>query len=343
MPWLKARLLTADATDENRSTKDSLAELSAAARKAADDALAVAPDDAAALRVKIDALRISGDRDGARALVGRVASSASQPETAYVLAALDLADHEPLWSSVLERLRVAASAESGPGRARAALAYGLARSGDVAAAKAEVERLASMSRQHPLLPLLRAFAANALPVKAITRVEALPDAGPIAALTDGGRVRGDKGERTGGDKGGHGLPNDARVLVQQGEAARGKGDLDRAQLLFAAALDRNPNDTEALNGLAAIAHSRRDLNGARASYKRVLSINPSYVPALVGLGDVEFESGDRASAMKTYKEIVERFPEGTYPARVKQRLEPAAGASSGASPAPTASATGGGG
>ena len=319
-PWLRTRLLSADATDDTRSTKDSLAELAAAARKAADDALAVTPDDAAALRAKIDSLRISGDRDGARALVGRVAASASQPETAYVLAALDLVDSEPLWSTVLERLRVAASGESGPGRARAALAYGLARSGDVVGAKAEVERLAAMSRQHPLLPLLRAFADHARP---IAKVDA--DAGLAAATADGGRLRVEKGEKPErSDKGGRGLPSDARLLVQQGEAARSRGDYDRAQLLFAAALDRNPNDTEALNGLAAIAHARRDLNGARASYKRVLSINPSYVPALVGLGDVDFESGDRASAMKTYKEIVERFPEGTYPTRVRQRLEPSA-------------------
>ncbi|MBX3185403.1 MAG: zinc-ribbon domain-containing protein [Labilithrix sp.] len=342
-PWLKSRLLASDAADEHRLARDGLNELAAAARKAADDALAVAPDDPGALRAKIDALRISGDREGARAIVARVASSASQPETAYVLAALDLAEAEPLWSTVVERLRVAASAESGPGRARAALAYALARSGDVAGAKAEVERLSSMSRSHPLLPLLRAFADRATP---IAKPEL--DAGP--AVADGGRrEKGEKGER------GHGATsNDPRVLVTQAEAARARGDYDKAQTLYAAALDRNGADTEALSGLAAIAYARRDLNGARASYKRVLSINPSYVPALVGLGDVEWESGDRGSAMKTYKEIVDRFPEGTYPARVKQRLETmtggsssGAGSSGGSTPAPSSapapSDTGGGG
>jgi predicted Zn finger-like uncharacterized protein len=347
MPWLKSRLLAADAADDIRLTKDTLAELSLAARKAADDALAIAPDDPAALRAKIDALRISGDRDGARALVAKVAPSASQPETAYVLAALDLAENEPLWSSLIERLRVAASAESGPGRARAALAYALARSGDVAAAKAEVDRLASMSRQHALLPQLRAFADRAKPAG---KVDLGPDGGAVASGPDAGR----HGPRDSGGPGDRGKPaGDGRQLVAQGEAARMRGDNDRAQSLFAAALDRNPNDAEALNGLAAIAHSRRDLNGARASYKRVLSINPSYVPALVGLADVDWESGDRASAMKTYKEIVDRFPEGTYPARVKHRVDAASGAggssssggSSGAAPAPTPapSDTGGGG
>jgi len=361
VPWLKSRLLAADAADDIRLTKDTLAELSTAAKKAADDAIAVAPDDPAALRTKIDALRIAGDRDGARALVAKVAPSASQPESAYVLAALDLAENEPLWSTVVERLRVAASAESGPGRGRAALVYALARSGDVAGAKAEVDRLAALQRQHALLPLLRAFADRAKPSTKLDGGVTDLDGGMLAAATDAGRrgphdreARGDHGG--GGDPGGPAHPaGDARQLVAQGEAARAKGDYDRAQSLFAAALDRNPNDTEALSGLAGIAHVRRDLNGARASYKRVLSINPSYVPALVGVADVDWESGDRATAMKTYKEIVERFPEGTYPARVKQRAEagsaPSGGSSgatssSGATPtpsSPTPADTGGGG
>jgi predicted Zn finger-like uncharacterized protein len=344
VPWLKSRLLAADATDDIRFTKDALAELSAAAKKAADEAIAAAPDDVAALRTKIDALRIAGDREGARALVAKVAPSASQPETAYVLAALDLAETEPLWSTVIERLHAAASAESGPGRARAALVYSLARSGDVAGAKSEVEHLAGMQRQHALLPLLRGFADRAKPSAKLDGGTAMDlDGGLMASATDGGK-RGphDRGDR--GDPGAAGHPSgDARDLVAQGEKARQRGDNDRAQSLFAAAIDRNPNDAEALNGLATIAHSRHDLNGARASYKRVLSINPSYVPALVGVGDVDWESGDRASAMKTYKEIVERFPEGSYPARVKQRVDAGSGggSSSGASSSSSSSSSGG--
>jgi predicted Zn finger-like uncharacterized protein len=336
VPWLRSRLLAADATDDIRLTKDTLAELSAAARKAADDAVAVAPDDPAAVRTKIDALRIAGDRDAARALVSKVGSAASQPETAYVLAALDLAENEPLWSTVIEHLRVAASAESGPGRARAALAYALARSGDVTAAKGEVDRLAAMSRQHALLSLLRAFADRAKP---IAKVDFVADAGALAATDP--RADAGRGPVRGGGAGGGGaepaLPSDARQIVAQAEAARAKGEYERALTLYQAAVDRNPGDTEALAGLASVAYARRDLNGARAAYKRVLSINPSYVPALVGAGDVDWESGDRATAMKTYKDIVDRFPEGAYPPRVKQRLDSAAPAPAPA-PAPPPSA-----
>jgi len=344
--WLKSRLLAADAVDEQRITKDNLVELSAAARRAADEALAVGPDDPAALRAKIDALRITGDREGARALVARVSTSASQPETAYVLAALDLAEKEPLWSTVIERLRVAASAESGPGRARASLAYALARSGDVAGAKAEVDRLASMSRQHPLLPLLRAFAEHAKPAATAADADAGPTGPVSSAAAKDPKKHGEKGEAA---HGAGGAPSgDPRVLVSQAEKARARGEYDKALGLYNAALERSPNDTEALSGLGAIAYARRDLNGARQSYKRVLSINPSYVPALVGVGDVDWDSGDRASAMKQYKEIVDRFPEGTYPARVKQRLEPASGGAGGggggsSAPPPTSDPGGGGG
>jgi predicted Zn finger-like uncharacterized protein len=314
--WLKSRLLPADATDEHRITRDALSDLAAKARKAADDAMAVSADDPAAIRAKIDALRISGDRDGARQLVARVASSASQPESAYVLAALDLAEVEPLWSTVLERLRAAAGVETGPGRARAALVYALARSGDGAGAKAEVERLVAMPKAHPLLPLLRSFADKAKSPAA--KLDGGVEGGTIAMGVDAGPVVVAPGP---GGPQPVGLPSDPRELVRQAEKARAKGEYDRARTLYSAALDKNSNDSEALSGLAAISYAQHDLAGARASYKRVLAINPNYMPALIGLGDVDWDSGDKASAIKTYKDIVDRYPEGSYPARIKQRID----------------------
>ena len=320
--WLKARLLPSDATDEQRITRDGLNDLAAGARKAADEALLVAPDDAAALRAKIDASRISGDRDGARALVGKIAASSAQPETAYVLGALDLAEADPLWPTVIERLKVASSAEPGPGRARAARLFALARSGDVPGAKAEVERLSAMTKPHALLPLLRAYADRATssakadagaPIGAVTGAVA-PSASADARDPAKGGHRGERG----GEKP---LPTDSRELLSQGERARARGDYERARTLFNAAVEKNPNDSEALAGLGAIAYAQRDLSGARAAYKRVIAINPNYLPAVVGLADVEWDAGDRATATRMYKDIVDRYPEGAYPGRVKQRAE----------------------
>lgn len=329
-PWLRMRLLPSDATDERRLAKERLGELAQGARKAADDAVLAAPDDLAAVRAKVDGLRISGDREGARALVGRIQPTASTPETAYVLAALDLAEPEPLWSTVVERLRLAATGESGTGRARAALIYALVQSGDTAGAKVELDRLAAMPRPHPLLGLLRSIVDHA--PAPIAKLDAGVLDASVAGLDKGDKpAKGDKP-----DKGDRPLSGDPRVLVSQAEKARGRGEYERARSLYSAALEHDPGDTEALNGLAAIAHAQRDLNGARNAYKRVLSINPNYVPALVGAADVDWESGDRASAMRSYKDIVDRFPEGTYPPRVRQRLEAAAPAPAPApSPAPT--------
>jgi tetratricopeptide (TPR) repeat protein len=332
--WLKSRLLPNDAADEQRITHDSLGELSQAARKAADDALAVAPEDPAALRAKIDALRISGDRDAPRPLVDRIKGSSAQPETAYVLAALDLADVAPLWSTVIDRLKIAAAVESGPGRARAALVYALARSGNGAAAKEELDRLKSLPRQHVLVPQLAAFVEKA------RGTQAKGDAGaPIGSATMAATEVAPDPKNAGrpGAGGGDGLSRDPRALVAGGEKARLKGDYENAKRLYNAAVEINPNDSEALAGLGAVAYAQRDLPGARSYYKRVLSVNPNYTPALVGLGDVEWDSGDRSAAMKIYRDIVDRVPEGAYPARVKQRTEAPAPA---ATPAPTPTAGG---
>ncbi len=198
---------------------------------------------------------------------------------------------EPLWSTVIERLRVASSAETGPGRARAALVFALARSGDVPGAKAEVERLVAMPKAHPLLPLLRAFADR-------TKPAAIVDAG--AAVATETRDAG-KGSKHAAGAGG-GIPSDSRELVTQGERARAKGDYERARAHSSPLRSiASPNDSEALAGLAAIAYAQHDLSGARASYKRVLAINPNYMPAVVGLADVEWDSGDKATATRMYE------------------------------------------
>ncbi|MCL2450884.1 MAG: zinc-ribbon domain-containing protein, partial [Polyangiaceae bacterium] len=138
IPWLKLRLLPPDAANDFRTTKAQLDDLLTRARRQADDAVAAAPRDPAAIRSKIDALRLSGEREAARAEVARMGSPSEQAETAYVLAALDLAEPSPLWTTATERLRSAAAVESNGGRARAALIYALARSGDVSAARAEI-------------------------------------------------------------------------------------------------------------------------------------------------------------------------------------------------------------
>ncbi len=294
------------------------AELAAAALVAADAAVSAAPDEPAAVRTKIDALRAAGQLEKARGLVPKVVSQGNQSESAYVLAALDMATADPVWSTVLQRLRLAASVEGASGRARAALVLALARSGDREGARAELARIEAASASHPLIGPLRAY----LDRKA-------PEGAPPARATEDAGVDVSALKALSG-----GAPTDPRVLVSQAETARSRGKYAVARRLYELALQKNPQDSEALTGLAHVAHAEHDVAGAKSAYRRALGVNPSYVPALVGLADLEWESGERGAAQKSYREIVDRFPESAYPARVKQRAD--VGAPAPTVPSPTA-------
>ena len=344
LAWLRFKLLPSD-SDEARLARQTMDDLASGARRAAEDAQKGAPEDAALLRVRVDALRISGDLRGARALVDRILPTGSQPETAYVLAALDLAETEPPWSVVIGRLRTAAAGEGAASRARAALVYALARSGDAAEARKELDRLAAQPRVHPLIGSLRTFVERAGPATAATGkdagvIDAAPQATaalptatprePVAVVdvnrlpsqgAQGGASSTSKAEPGAGATGGGGIPSDPRTMIRQAEAAKQKRDYDRARTLYEAALARNGSDSEALAGLADVSRAQGDTAAAQGLYKRVLGVNPSYLPALVALADIQWDGGDKGNAQKAYREIVERFPEPAYPARVKPRAE----------------------
>jgi tetratricopeptide (TPR) repeat protein len=333
VPWLKLRLLAPDAVDETRATKAQLDERLTRVRKAAEDAIAAAPDDHAAVRAAIDALRLQGRQDAARKYVSKIGGSASQPETAYVLAALDLAEPEPFWATVIDRLRSASAGESNAGRARAALVYALAKSGDVAGARTELAKLDALTRPYPCLPNLHAWVdrtpsgvpldrAGAANIPHID-VSALPQARPVPVV----------GPNPGaGDE----LPGEQSGAMHAASQAIKKGDWSRARHIYEALVSRNPSDSEALAGIGDVERAQGDSAGAIDAYKRALAVNPSYLPALLGVADTQWASGDHASARRAYKDIVDRFPDGSYPSYVKPRADPAA--TSTAAP-PAASAT----
>jgi predicted Zn finger-like uncharacterized protein len=344
IPWLKTRILPEGAEDELRAAKQELSDLGGAAKRAADAAGLAAPDDVAATRVRVDALRIVGERDAARSSVTKIIANASQPETSYVLAALDLAEIDPLWSTVIDRLRVAAAGEGNEGRARAALVYALIRSGDATGAKAELERLGALPTAYPLLATLRAFVAFVAkgplakgPIAAASgsaHPAGTPSGAPTAvdveslprhAASGGGGGGGGGGseEPSGGGGGG-----DPRELLRQAAAAENKGQFPRATKLYEDAMHADPANSEALAGLGSVSLKTGDYASARSYFGHALGLNPNYVPALVGQADAMWAEGDHAGATARYKEIVDRFPESSgFPSYVKTRAE---GSASGA-------------
>ena len=331
LPWLKLRLLPSDAAEELRATKAQLADDVGRVRRAADAAVAVAPEDLVALRAKIDALRLAGDRDQARSYVSKVVAQASQAETAYVLAALDLSEPEPPWTTVIERLRIAAAGETSAGRARAALIYALARSGDASAAKAELARLDAYPRPYPLAPGLHALVNKASTKPSLD--------GGVASNVPHVDVSVLPSQPPSGAGGTEAVAGDGPASMLAASHAIKKGDWARARKIYEALAARNPSDSEALAGIGDCQRAQGDSSGAIAAYRRALAVNPSYLPALLGLADTQWVTGDRGGALHVYKDIEDRFPEGTYPSYVKTRSEPGAPPPATAiSPAPTAPA-----
>ncbi|MEP7120871.1 MAG: zinc-ribbon domain-containing protein [Byssovorax sp.] len=154
--WLRVRLLPEGDPDLDTAKRE-LAQAAERARKAAATAAELAPNDLAVTRARVDALRLSDDVAGARKLVASITAASSQPDNALALAELDLAEAKPDWPTVIGRLRTALSVDQNLGRARAMLVYALARSGDVTAAKAELDRIIGLARPHPLVRPMRAF------------------------------------------------------------------------------------------------------------------------------------------------------------------------------------------
>jgi tetratricopeptide (TPR) repeat protein len=317
VPWLRLRLLPVDAVDDARTTTSLLDGALAEVRRTADEALAASPQDSHAIRAKLDALRLSGELDAARGYVVAVLAQASEPETAYVLAALDLAPAQLAAGSLgpaIDRLRVAAAAEPEPGRAEAALIYALAKNGDAAGARTEVAKLDAEARPYPLLPALRAFAGVAAVAPSVTpsaSASSMPPApsssssvAPSATAVEPSRAV---------------TAGDANSGLQAAMDAVRRGDFDRAERVYQGLVASNPRDSQALAGLGDVLRMHHDPQGAVDAYKRALAVNPSYVPAALGLADTQWAEGDHEAAARSYRYIADRFPDGSYPSYVNQR------------------------
>jgi len=321
IPWLKLRLLPPSATEEARVTSAELDERLAVVRQTADDALSVAPQDPRAMRAKLDALRLAGDLQAARGYVVAIFGQASEPETAYVLAALDLGQPTSPWATVIDRLRLAAGAGWSPGRALSALVCALARSGDVAGAKAELARLDGQKRLYPLLPELHAWMAidrTALAPAAPTASAAPPPSSadssvPPQPSSTGGPTPAPAGEAV------HSSPPST---LQAAAQAVSRGDYERAERIYQGIIATDPSDSQALAGLGDVLRERDDPWGAIDAYQRAINVNPSYLPALLGLADTQWGRGDKARAAQTYKRIVDHFPDRMYPEYVTERVTP---------------------
>jgi|GEM_PF-356786 len=285
--WLRLRLLPIGDPEQPLIQRELDVALERA-KKAVDHAQAIAPDDPAVTRRRIDLQRISGNLQEARKLVAGLPGAGSQPESAFVLAALDLAEEKPSWPSVIERLRTAVVGEQSIGRARSMLIYALVRSGDIAAGKAEYQQLEGMPRPHPLLSPLREF---------IARSEApVPDAGV------------DAGDLT------------PEETIRMANELRAKGEPKKAEEMLQELLKKHPTNADAAVGLAEIARARNDMGTATRHYEQALKNNPAHLAALTGLADIKWDQNNRQAALPLYRKVVEVGGSTSYVAHARSRL-----------------------
>ena len=334
--WLKLRLLDPTAQDNVQATTRELTRRAGRARQAVDAAFAVVADDPVVVRSRIDAMRIAGEEAKAREWIAPIAANASDPQNAYVLAALDLSETAPAFSTVIDRLRAAAVSEHEALRARGALIYALVRAGRVLEAETELAKVTAGERAHPLAPELKAF---------VGRFSAGLDGGvpapPTSASASAAPAAPAPSERaTGGAATGGGvapITGDFRSRLTQASQASARGELTRAEDLYQSVLSEQPGNTEALSGLADVARRRGDSATASRLYERVLDSNPSYLPALMAVADTKWASGDHAGAVSYYRRVLEQAgPSSDYGHRAQSRINDAEGGNKAAPSAPAA-------
>jgi tetratricopeptide (TPR) repeat protein len=97
--------------------------------------------------------------------------------------------------------------------------------------------------------------------------------------------------------------------------------LDDAQRLYAEVLRTHPNDAEARCGLAEVEILRGGVDDGARLFERALADDASYLPAWVGLADVDWLRGHPERAACRYQAVIDRFPAGSYPPYIRQRVE----------------------
>jgi len=111
-----------------------------------------------------------------------------------------------------------------------------------------------------------------------------------------------------------------RELLSFARDRQHRAQLDDAERLYAEVLRTHPNDAEARCGLAEVQLLRGGTEDGQKSFERALTYNANYSPAWVGLGDIDWLRGHPERAACRYRAVIERFPAGSYPPYIAQRL-----------------------
>jgi|GEM_PF-3424333 len=317
MNWLALRLADPSDTARTEALAHELADHVAQASRALTSIERLSLKDPQLDAAKVDAQRLRGELDAARAAARALRRPEPSAELAYTLAAAELLAEAPNYGEVFEWLGRARAADAGLGRAPALLVFACVMSQRVECAQAELARLKAAPKSHPLLPEIEAFVKRTSAVAAPAEQDAAV-AEAIAAVPDAGAV---PTNTLVAEPANNELAGDFRLRLRRGAESLSRNELTRAEQLFRSVLAERPTDTEALTGMGDIARRRNNLTNAVSYYQKVLASNGQYLPALSALADVKWRSGDRAGAAPLYRRILDQVGESAgYGQVAAQRL-----------------------
>lgn len=111
-----------------------------------------------------------------------------------------------------------------------------------------------------------------------------------------------------------------RELLSFARDRQHRAQLDLAERLYGEVLRVHANDAEARCGLAEVQLLRGGIADGAQLFARAVDENPGYAPAWIGLADTEWLSGHAARAACRYQAVIDRFPSGSYPPYIAQRV-----------------------
>ncbi len=103
-------------------------------------------------------------------------------------------------------------------------------------------------------------------------------------------------------------PRAAEEIVR-GYGYLGAGDLERAEVAFAHALEFNDDIPEAQNGMGLVARRRDDLGGARRRFERAVKLAPDFAEGRVNLGELDLTEGRERAAEASFRAALRIDPD----------------------------------
>jgi predicted Zn finger-like uncharacterized protein len=304
------------------------------ARKVAQLAVLASPDSLEANRALADALRLSGDLEGARKHLDKALDiDPRNPETLYVATLIDLDEGRELDRVIKDLERILGRAEALIRvRYRLALLHALA--GDKESSRSEAEKILEMNTDHDLASSLVKLLEQGA-IRPLEELEPEPEPEQVEeAVAEAGVEQPEEpevppqeteGKKVAGEPAGtsSGVPMGKSYDYYIGKAVkyRSDGDCDRALDYFEKALQIRPSSVEALSGSAYCHMGMYQYGPAMAEFKRALKSNKNYGPALIGLAQAMEKKGNIKGAVEYYKKYLDSHSSGAQAGLARNKVK----------------------